>query len=128
MTNVTIAYNSAYDQTETLNFTFTWQTTMTLPLHGMLQTSILLYYNCLLHFCIFLLNPNFDLEPMSQKANKMTLPAISCLYGNIVNFSHTSQIHFSANIMSFCPFKQRGCKCWKIPETAPSPWVIWTSI
>jgi len=37
-----------------------------------------------------------------QKANKMTFPTISCLYGNIVNFSHSTRIHFSANNTSFC--------------------------
>jgi len=29
-----------------------------------------------------------------QKANEKTFPTISCPYGNIVNFSHTSLIHF----------------------------------
>jgi len=32
-----------------------------------------------------------------QKANKTTFPTISCLYKNIVNFSHTSRVHFLAN-------------------------------
>jgi len=43
-----------------------------------------------------------------QKANKTTFSTISCSYGNIVNFSHTSRIHFSANNMSFRPFKPMG--------------------
>jgi len=55
---------------------------------------------------------HFSLTPLRswtwlnrQKANKMTFPTISCLYGNIVNFSQTSRIHFSANNTSFRPFK-----------------------
>jgi len=38
-----------------------------------------------------------------QKANKTTFPTISCPCGNIVNFSHTSRIHLSANNTSFRP-------------------------
>jgi len=53
----------------------------------------------------------------------MTFPTISCPYGNIVNFSHMSWIHFSANNMSFYPFKPMGKP---ILETAPSPWGMWT--
>jgi len=43
-----------------------------------------------------------------QKANKMTFPTISCPYRNIVHFSYTSWIHFSANNTSFRPFKLMG--------------------
>jgi len=43
-----------------------------------------------------------------QKANKTTFPTIPFPYGNNVNFSHTSQIHFSANNTSFRPFKPMG--------------------
>jgi len=32
------------------------------------------------------------------------IPTIYCLYGNILNFSRTSRIHFSANKTSFRPF------------------------
>jgi len=35
-------------------------------------------------------------------------PTISCLYGNSVNFSHMSQIHFLANNTSLCPLKPMG--------------------
>ena len=50
---------------------------------------------------------HFDLETWlyHQKANKTTFPTISCQYGNIVNFSHTNRINFSANNTSFRPFK-----------------------
>ena len=43
-----------------------------------------------------------------QKADKTTFPAISCPYGNSVNFSHTSRIQFSANNTSFRPFTPMG--------------------
>ena len=43
-----------------------------------------------------------------QKANETQIPTIYCPYGNIVNFSCTSRIHFSANNTSFRPFKPRG--------------------
>ena len=43
-----------------------------------------------------------------QKSNKTTFPTISCPCGNRVNFLHTSQMHFSANNTSFCPFKPMG--------------------
>jgi len=55
-----------------------------------------------------------------QKANKMTYWTISCPHGNIVNFWHTSRIHFLVNNTSFCTFKRMGRKCQKIPESAPS--------
>jgi len=42
----------------------------------------------LLHFCIFLLNPNIDLELDCINST------IYCAYGNTVNFSCTSQIYF----------------------------------
>jgi len=51
-----------------------------------------------------------------QKANKTMFPTISCPYGNIVNFSHTSRIHFSANNTSFHPFK------WVRTDTDTQKW------
>jgi len=46
---------------------------------------------------------------------------ISCFYGNIVNFSHMSRIHFSANSTSFCPFKRMGTQMPKNPRNSPFP-------
>ena len=57
----------------------------------------------------FLLNSHFDLEPdyIIRKPMKQ-IPTIYRPYGNIVNFSHTSQIHFLTNYTSFRPFKRMG--------------------
>jgi len=56
-----------------------------------------------------------------RKANKMSFSTISCPYRNIDNFSHMSQIHFSANIMSFRPFKWMGAQMPKNPRNSPFP-------
>jgi len=48
-------------------------------------------------------------------------PTISCAYRNIVNFSHTSQIHFSANNTSFRPFKRMRAQMPKNPRNSPFP-------
>jgi len=49
----------------------------------------------LLHFCRFLVNCNCDIENDYNlwKTNEQTFPTMYCLYRNIVNFPHTSQIH-----------------------------------
>jgi len=51
----------------------------------------------------------------------MTSPTISCPYRNIVNFSHTSRIQFSANTMLFHPFKWLGAQMLKISRNSPFP-------
>jgi len=51
---------------------------------------------------------------------------ILSVYGNTVNFSPTSRIHFCVKNTSFCTFKPMGRKCWKISKTAPSSWGTWT--
>jgi len=63
-----------------------------------------------LHFCTFLLSPHFDLEPhyIVRKAINDVSNDILSVYGNILNLSCTSRIHFSANNTSFCPFKSMG--------------------
>ena len=60
------------------------------------------------HFaCVKLFSPQPPLGSWTwlyrQKANET--------YGNIVNYSHTSRIHFSTNNTPFRPFKRTGCKC-----------------
>jgi len=49
-----------------------------------------------------------------------------CPYGNKVNFSHTSRIHFSTNNTSFCPFKRMGAQLPKNPRNSPFPSGTWT--
>jgi len=62
----------------------------------------------LLHFCTFLTNPHFDLNPDYIIRKPIKRRSNNLKYGNIVNFSHTSRIHFSANNTSFRPFKPTG--------------------
>jgi len=52
-----------------------------------------------------------------QKANETTFPTIYCPYGNILNFSRTSRIHFSANNTSFCPFRPMGLSVHRHTDT-----------
>jgi len=74
---MTIAYNSAYIQTETLNFTFA-------------QQAAIMYFAA-------------DTSALIDGIHQCIGP-----YGNIVNFSRTSRIHFYAKNTSFCPFKLSG--------------------
>jgi len=61
-----------------------------------------------------------------RKANETNIPTISCPFVNTVNFSRTSQIHFCAKNMSFCPFKPMGVQMPKNPPNNPFPLVMWT--
>jgi len=79
-------------------------------------------YTLLPHFCTFLINPHCDLLRSwiwlyRQKDSKMTFPTISCPYRNTINFSRMSRIHFSANNMSFRPFKPQWRLDWVHTDT-----------
>jgi len=119
---MTIAYNSAYVQTETLNFTFAWQTVI---VHFDAECWILMKAyqpmvccrRSILHVStvtFLYISPKPPLWSWTwlyhQKANKTTFPTMSCPYRNTVKFWHTSQIHFLTNNTSFCPFKWMGAQ------------------
>jgi len=74
-------------------------------------------YTCYI-FLHFLYTPTSILKlTISSETNKTTLPTISCLHGNNVNFSHTSRIHFSANNTSFHPLKRMGLNAHRQKDT-----------
>jgi len=77
-----------------------------------------------LHFCKYFANPISILNlAVSSESQWFQYHLISCPYGNTVNFSCTSQIHFCAINTSFFPFKPVGTQMPKNPQN--SPFLFW---
>jgi len=133
-----ISCSSAYVQTETLNFTFARQAilciclfvptahvaifAMTTQCYNLTSRNSLLLQqsqNSGNGICVFHTHLLCDSNKAwwwwwwyNLKANEKTFPMIYCPYGNIVNFSNTSLIHFSCTILSFKFIGE------KLPETS----------